>query len=361
MLEAIIEKSLGNFKLNVSFKLEKGVLAILGSSGCGKSMTLKCIAGLHAPDTGTIKLNDKILFSSDSKISVPPRLRNIGYVFQNYALFPHLTVSQNIAYGIKDLPKEERHIKTTQMISRMQLKGLEKHYPSQLSGGQQQRAALARTLIKEPELLLLDEPFSALDSHIKYLLEKELIGIIKNNFDGMVLLVTHNIEEAYRISDHIMVMNKGENLQLGTKEDIIYAPKNITTARITGCKNFLDVTVLDDTEAYYLLQSKDLIFKAAKKIESSISISKQLTAGIRAHHLSLSSFDSESDTTFACQILEKIEGVFSTTVLVNCKGCILQLEVSKTSCPHLSDEASQNLTLHIPPDQVFLIDATPSE
>ncbi|WP_069999372.1 sulfate/molybdate ABC transporter ATP-binding protein [Cellulosilyticum sp. I15G10I2] len=353
MLEAAIEKSLGNFKLNTYFKIEKGVLAILGSSGCGKSMTLKCIAGLNTPDKGTIKLNDRILFSSDSKINVPPRLRNIGYVFQNYALFPHLTVSQNIAYGIKELPKEERHQKITQMISRMQLEGLEKRYPSQLSGGQQQRVALARTLIKEPELLLLDEPFSALDSHIKHLLEKELIDIIKNNFDGIVLLVTHNIEEAYRISDHIMIMDQGENVQLGTKEAIIHTPQNLTAARITGCKNFFDVTVIDDNDAYYLLQSKELVFKAAKKAGNPIA--KALIAGVRAHHLSLSSFDSESDTTFACQILEKIEGVFSTTVLVTCKGCIFQVEVSKASCPHLADDASKQLTLHIPPEHVFLM------
>ena len=172
MLEVTIEKTTGSFTLQTSFTAGKGALAILGSSGCGKSMTLKCIAGLYTPDKGSIKLNDSILYSSEQKISVPPRKRNIGFVFQNYALFPNLTVEQNIAYGIRDFEKPERRQKVADMIKRMQLTGLENQYPSQLSGGQQQRTALGRTLITEPSLLLLDEPLSALDSHIKYLLEK---------------------------------------------------------------------------------------------------------------------------------------------------------------------------------------------
>lgn len=285
MLEVSFEKTLGNFVLKSSFTAEKGVLGILGSSGCGKSMTLKSIAGLHSPDKGSIKLNGKVLFSSDLKINVPSRKRNIGYVFQNYALFPHLTVFKNIAYGINHLEKELRNKKVSEMIERMQLVELENHYPSQLSGGQQQRTALCRTLITEPDLLLLDEPFSALDSHIKYLLEKELITIIKNNFDGIVLLVTHNIEEAYRISNNIMVIDNGQNLQLGTKEEIIHTPANLTTARITGCKNFLNVNVLEETDTHLVLKANELVFKSAKP---NMQVSKHMIAGIRAHYINLS-------------------------------------------------------------------------
>ncbi|MDF2613443.1 MAG: Molybdenum transporter ATP-binding protein [Clostridia bacterium] len=352
MLEVSCEKSLGSFALKSSFTAQKGVLGILGASGCGKSMTLKCISGLSRPDRGSITLNGKVLFDSALKTNIPSRRRNIGYVFQNYALFPHLTVCQNIAYGIKNLDKRLRYQKATEMTRRMQLTGLEHHYPSQLSGGQQQRVALARTLIKDPELLLLDEPFSALDSHIKHLLEKELITIIKNNFDGIVLLVTHNVEEAYRICDHIMIMDKGENLQIGTKEEIIYTPSHITSARLTGCKNFLDVTVLEAKDNHYILKSNDLIFKAVKTNQQP---SKNMIAGIRAHHLSLSSVDTEKANSFECDILEKIEGVFSTTVILNCKGCILQAEISKASCPHIADGNNRKLMLHIPPKRVFLM------
>ena len=146
MLEVCFEKSFGDFELNICFKAEKGALGILGSSGSGKSMTLKCIAGLFAPDKGKIILNDTVLFSSDDKINLLPRKRNIGYVFQNYALFPHMTVAQNIAYGIKYIDKQIRNRKVTEMIKRMQLVGFEKHYPSQLSGGQQQRRCARQNL-----------------------------------------------------------------------------------------------------------------------------------------------------------------------------------------------------------------------
>ncbi|SHI86064.1 molybdate transport system ATP-binding protein [Geosporobacter subterraneus DSM 17957] len=352
MLEVNFNKSLGHFTLNSSFKADKGVLGILGSSGCGKSMTLKCIAGLYKPDKGMIKLNDRVLYCSDFKINIPSRNRNIGYVFQNYALFPHLTVQKNIAYGVKHLEKNERLAKVGEMIERMQLKGLENNYPSQLSGGQQQRTALARTLIRQPELLLLDEPFSALDTHIKYLLEKELVSIIKDNFDGIVLLVTHNIEEAYRICDNIMVIDQGQNLQYGKKEEIIHSPANVSTARITGCKNFLDVTVLEELEHEVVLKAKDLVFKAEKR---NIPYSRNMVAGVRAHHLRLSSTGDYGGSSFVCDIVEKIEGVFSTTVIVNCMGCTFQVEVAKAACPHLLGCGGKKIKLHIPPHQVFLM------
>ncbi len=352
MLDVTIQKSLGNFMLQSSFKAEKGVLGILGPSGCGKSMTLKCISGLYSPDKGNIILNGKVLFSSDSKINVPTRKRNIGYVFQNYALFPHLTVYKNIAYGIKHLEKELRNKKALEMIERMQLVGLQNHYPSQLSGGQQQRAALARTLITDPDLLLLDEPFSALDSHIKYTLEKELTTIIKNNYDGIVLLVTHNIEEAYRICNNIMVMDNGQNLQMGTKDEIIHTPENLTAARITGCKNFLDVNVIEEKDGYYILKSKELIFKAIKTEKQA---SGQMVAGIRARYLSLLSIDSNMENTFECDVIEKIEGVFSTTILVNCGGCMLEVEIPKASFPNIMENSGKKLKLYIPADNVFLM------
>lgn len=355
MLEVSFEKSLGNFKLQSSFRAEKGVLGILGPSGCGKSMTLKCISGLYSPDKGYIKLGSRVLFSSDSKIIVPPRKRNIGYVFQNYALFPHLTVYKNIAYGVKHLERELRNRKVAEMIERMQLTGLEDRYPSQLSGGQQQRTALARTLITEPELLLLDEPLSALDSHVKYLLENELISIIKDNFDGIVLLVTHNIEEAYRICSNIMIMDNGQNLQTGTKDEIINAPENITAARITGCKNLLNVDVLDETDEYYILRSNKLVFKGLKKINKA---SGRMVAGIRAHYLSLYPMDTQMENTFECDIIEKIEGVFSTTIVVNCGGCVLQVEVEKASYSNITRHNSEKLKLYIPPDKVFIMDAS---
>ncbi|MPW24447.1 ATP-binding cassette domain-containing protein [Alkalibaculum sp. M08DMB] len=353
MLEVSIEKSMGKFKLQSSFKVQKGVLGILGSSGCGKSMTLKCLSGLYNPDSGYINLNGNTLFSDNQKINVQPHKRNIGYVFQNYALFPHLTVIQNIAYGIKDYEHNLRDKMVSEMISRMELLGLENNYPSQLSGGQQQRTALARTLIKRPNLLLLDEPFSAIDSHIKSLLEKELITIIKNNFNGIVLLVTHNVEECYRLCDQIMIMDSGQKIQFGTKEEIIQSPSSVTAARITGCKNFLDVTVLEENSEFLLLKSNDLIFKSAIVKQH---CSKNMIACIRAHHLNLLPIETNVDNAFDCNILEITDSLFSTTLVLNCKSCILEIEVSKSSPAYELTQRSNNLKLHIPPEHVVLVE-----
>lgn len=153
-------------------------------------------------------------------------------------MFPHLTVYENIAYGINNLDKRIRHEKVINMIEKMELKGLEKRFPSQLSGGQQQRVAIARSIIKEPRLLLLDEPFSALDTNVKSTLRKELIKLVKEKFDGTVILVTHDIEEAYIMSDKILIMNHGQAIQTGGKEEVILNPVSLEAARITGCKNF---------------------------------------------------------------------------------------------------------------------------
>jgi molybdate transport system ATP-binding protein len=352
MLDVSIKKTVGHFELQTSFQMNKGILGILGSSGCGKSMTLKCLSGLLTPDEGTITLNGKTLYASHFKINVPSRKRNIGYVFQNYALFPHLTVFNNIAYGLNHLEKNSKKQKVWDMIQRMQLIGLENHYPSQLSGGQQQRTALARTLITEPDLLLLDEPFSALDNHVKQLLEKEFISIIQNNYDGIVLLVTHNVEEAYRICDTIMIMDRGEMLQIGNKNQIINSPTSLIGARITGCKNLLNVIVLEEKEEYFILKSNDLIFKAQKKMAP---LAQHMIAGIRAHHIRLVPFDTSLDNTFICTLIEKIEGLFSTTLLVNCKGCILQLEISNASNPHLNLSPYNELNIYIPPEQIFMM------
>ena len=163
-----IRKSLGDFRLDVSFTAEDGVMGILGPSGCGKSMTLRCIAGVEKPDEGRIELDGVTLFDSARGINLRPQRRRVGYLFQNYALFPNMTVRQNILCGLrheKDRAKREQLM--SEYIELMQLGGLEGHYPSQLSGGQQQRVALVRILVNRPRLLMLDEPFSALDSHLR--------------------------------------------------------------------------------------------------------------------------------------------------------------------------------------------------
>ncbi|MFR5131354.1 MAG: sulfate/molybdate ABC transporter ATP-binding protein [Terrisporobacter sp.] len=162
-----IEKDFGSFYLKANIKQEKGVLGFLGESGCGKSMTLKCIAGIVKPDRGRIVLNGRVLFDSEKKINLPPQERRVGYLFQNYALFPHMTTKENIEIGLSNLSKDEKDKVVKEHLTKMKLEGFENRYPHQLSGGQQQRIAFARALACNPEILLLDEPFSALDNHLK--------------------------------------------------------------------------------------------------------------------------------------------------------------------------------------------------
>lgn len=354
MLEVDITKKLGAFTLNSTFTSDNGVLSILGPSGCGKSLTLRCIAGLISPDKGTITLNGRTIFDSKDNINISPRKRNIGYVFQNYALFPHLTVEKNIAFGIKHIEKNLRYKIVREMIDRIQLNGYERCYPSQLSGGQQQRVALARTLITKPNLLLLDEPFSALDSHVKYILKKELLNIIKSSYQGIVLLVTHDVEEAYSLSDRILVFERGQTVQVGKKDEVIQNPVTLDVARLTGCKNFFEAEIIGQEKEQFILKSKNIVLRANKIRQAP---SKNMIAGVRAHDLKISSKPSNEVNTFECDVIDKIDGVFSISVAVNCHGIILQVIVSKYNYPHLSECRCKKLYITIPPDKIFLVES----
>ena len=185
-----IRKRLRDFTLNVSFTVENEIFALLGGSGCGKSMTLKCIAGIERPDEGRIILNGRTLFDSDQKINLPPQLRRVGYLFQNYALFPNMTTAENILFAAVGTD-EEKQRKLRENVERFKLSGLEASYPWQLSGGQQQRVAFARILSSGAEILLLDEPFSALDSYLKWQLELEF-DMVFAAYDNSAILVSHD-------------------------------------------------------------------------------------------------------------------------------------------------------------------------
>ena len=232
-----IHKDLGGFVLDAAFEAGKGITCLLGSSGCGKSLTLKCIAGIERPDCGHIELNGRVLFDSEKHINLPPQERKVGYLFQNYALFPNMTLRQNLLCGlhaVKDREEKERRLRA--MLAMMRLEGHEKHKPAQLSGGQQQRAALGRILLSEPELLLLDEPFSALDAHLRDSLKIELRDMLLR-FGREVLMVTHSRDEAYTVSSTIAVMDRGRLLCKKPTKELFADPGSVPTAILTGCKN----------------------------------------------------------------------------------------------------------------------------
>ena len=239
-----IRKKLGDFSLEISFESDSRRIGILGPSGCGKSMTLKSIAGIEKPDSGSIRIDDRVLFSQEQKINLKPQKRRVGYMFQNYALFPTMTVEQNIGAGL-GLSDDDRSARVADMVRRFNLQGLEKHLPGQLSGGQQQRVALARIMAYRPDIILLDEPFSALDEHLKERLQHEMMSMLED-YEGQVILVSHSRDEIYRFSDELLIMQDGHMLARGKTTQLFDDPKTVSVARMTGCKNFSDAKWIDD-------------------------------------------------------------------------------------------------------------------
>ncbi len=254
MLELDIVKDLGDFCLRVAFQAGENMVALFGPSGSGKSLTLHCIAGLTAPDRGAITIDGQTVFHSGRGINLPPQRRRVGYVFQNYALFPHLTVEANIGYGLHFLPAPERRLQVQQAIRRVRLDGLEKRLPRQLSGGQQQRVALARTLATQPRILLLDEPFSALDSAVRGRLQSELMQLLRQ-LPITTILVTHNLPEAYALSERMVVYDAGRILQDGHRDEVLYKPRTRSVARFTGTKNIFRARVQAVEPHHILLET----------------------------------------------------------------------------------------------------------
>ena len=209
-LEVNIRKKLKEFILQAEFVLHDGVLGLMGRSGSGKSMLLKCLAGIETPDCGRIVLNGRVLFDSAEKIDLSPQQRRIGYLFQNYALFPNMSVAENIRCGprAKGLKQEQSQAIVRNMVNKFQLQGLEARYPRQLSGGQKQRTALARLLAVEPEVILLDEPFSALDAQLKEKLQEQLQQLLQE-YGGISVLVSHDRHEIERLSDSVLFIHQG--------------------------------------------------------------------------------------------------------------------------------------------------------
>lgn len=232
-----IEKRLGDFRLAVDVESERGTLGLLGASGSGKSLTLKCIAGIERPDRGRIVLDGETLFDSDRGIDLPPQRRRVGYLFQNYALFPTMSVEQNILCGLRwQRDRGERQRALGEMLRLLRLEHVARSRPDRISGGEAQRTALARMLVNRPRLLLLDEPFAALDSHLKGRLQLELKQLLARVGRDAVL-VTHSRDEAFHLSDAIGVMEGGRLVVCKPTRALFADPGSVSTARLTGCKN----------------------------------------------------------------------------------------------------------------------------
>lgn len=280
-LDVQLKKKLKNFSLDMNFSVGRECLGILGASGCGKSMTLKSIAGIVTPDTGKIRTENKVFFDSENKINIPAQKRRVGYLFQNYALFPNMTVEQNILTGVlggsreKKISKSEMRKKVKELMERFHILDLEKQYPFKLSGGQQQRVALARIIGSDPEILLLDEPFSAMDSYLREELQIELRNQLKE-FDGCSIIVSHDRDEIYKLCDKTMVIDKGKNVEYRDTKTVFSDPVHVAAARLTGCKNISKAVKMSENKVRATEWNVD--FRVDRKVSEDVKY-----IGIRAH------------------------------------------------------------------------------
>ena len=253
MLEVAVHKRLDGFRLDVAFTAREELVVLFGPSGSGKSLTLQAIAGTVQPEAGRIVIDGQTVYDSASRIDLPPQARRVGYVPQHYALFPHLTAGANIAFGLADLPRRERERRVAELLTLFDLQGLERRRPHDLSGGQQQRVALARALAVQPQLLLLDEPFAALDAPLRGALRQELAQV-QARWGITTLLVTHDLADAFALGQRVIVSDGGRVIQQGTRDAVFFRPLTRRVAEFVGTGNILPAVVEQMTAGTLWLQ-----------------------------------------------------------------------------------------------------------
>jgi ABC-type sulfate/molybdate transport systems ATPase subunit len=347
--QAEIETQRGAFTLAARVETRGERVGILGESGAGKTMTLRAIAGLERSARGRIVVNGRVLLDSSRGVALAARERRTGLVFQNYALFPHRTVAENVAFGIAHASVVEQETRVRSILGRMHLEGLAERYPQQLSGGQQQRVALARALATEPEILLLDEPLSALDFHLRGLVEKELLDTLAE-FGGVTLYVSHSLEEVYRLCDVILVLARGRALAFGPKEEIFLHPPSLEAARLTGCKNFSRARAVSDGGV------EALDWGARLRVAQPHGAARHVA--IRANHITFADAPG-GENVLPCTLVESTETPFRRTLYLRLhtaqgNGWHLQAEVLKDRWEELRGRPMP-WHVRLDPERVFVM------
>ncbi len=343
-----IEKKLKGFRLTSKFEAGDETLAILGASGCGKSLTLKCIAGVEKPDRGYIELDGRVLFDSKRDVDLPARKRGVGYLFQDYALFPNMTVEENIGCGIRR--GRDKAAEVRDKIGAFYLEGLEKKYPSQLSGGQKQRVALARMLASNPKMIMLDEPFSALDSFLKWQLEQEILSL-QENFSGSILFVSHNRDEVYRLCDRVAVMEDGTTQEVLGKREMFADPKTLSATLLSGCKNISAAQKIGERTLF--AKDWNMRLEAAANVPDDLAY-----VGFRAHFFEVA--EEMGPNTVECEVTRVVEDMFSIIVMARSHGgaegnarSYLRYELGKDQWAKLNEP--KKLLLRMPAEQLILM------
>ena len=340
-----IRKQMGDFSLEADFTAQQETLGLLGASGCGKSVTLKCIAGILRPDEGLIQLDGQTLYDSAAGICLPPQKRGVGYLFQSYALFPNMTVRQNIAAAVAD--RRLRHSETEEKLRQFRLEEIAELKPPQLSGGQQQRTALARILASRPRAILLDEPFSALDSYLKYQLALELTEMLEQ-FPGPILYVTHDRGEVFRSCRRVCVMDQGKTQGMFSLWDLFHAPGTQAAARLSGCKNFADAVPCGTAVQ---LPQWGLTLECGRAVPADIHC-----VGIRANLISPQ--PCEGSNAVPCTLQRIVQDVSTTIVLLRPEGAAadappLRMEIDREDGRQIAPGSP--LTVYIQTRDILLL------
>lgn len=308
MLEVHIEKKFKNFSLKADFENESGILGILGASGSGKSLCLKSIAGIVRPDKGRIVLDDRVLFDSDKKINVPTKKRRVAYLFQDYALFPNMTVIENIRTGFRE-KRDNQEEEIAKKMEELHLSHIKNVRADKISGGEKQRTALARILVNEPEILLLDEPYSAIDGYLRWSIELEVRNIIEK-YNIPTLFVSHDRDESFRMCDSIVVMSKGKSESKKSTKELFSNPETLAAAELSGCKNFSDI--IKKSENIYFAEKWGLEISTKKDY-------KEKCIGIRGHDIKITRKE-EYANTYPLEIVKEIEEIFRMCLIIRKKG-----------------------------------------
>jgi molybdate ABC transporter permease protein len=351
-LQVDVERRLENFKLNVSLRTSWGAVGLLGPSGAGKSMTLRIIAGLTTPDRGRIVLNDRVLFDSDTKHNLPAAQRRIGVVFQDYALFPHLTVAENIGFGLRQLSREERTSRVQRQLASMQIADLADRYPREMSGGQRQRAAIARCMATEPHALLLDEPFAALDPHLRRQTEEQLRRALAD-FRGPVVFVTHDMEEAFRFCTDLLVLDSGKVIASGPKHQLFEDPGTVAAARLTGCKNIVQAVALGSDRISVPAWNCELA--TSKEVDAALT-----HIGYRSHQIRFVD-NGTGENVFPCWLVSTSEAPHEMTLYLRLHASAgpgdaaqLQADVPKDQWRALSAQP-QPWNIYLVPERLLML------
>lgn len=352
-LEVAVERRLENFTLQVSLEAAKGAVGLLGPSGSGKSMTLRMIAGVTTPDRGRIVLNGRVLFDSATRQNIPAARRRSGVVFQDYALFPHLTVAENVGFGLNALPPAERHARVERQLASLRISDLANRYPKELSGGQRQRVAIARCMAMEPDALLLDEPFAALDPHLRRQTEEHLRETL-SAFNGVVIFVTHDMEEAFRFCTDLLVLSSGKVIAHGPKHQIFEQPRTVAAARLTGCKNIVAARRISPNRL--AVEAWQCELAAAEELPETLT-----HLGYRSHQIVLQS-DAGEINSFPCWLVSLSETPHEMTLYLRLhaepkagEAAHLQADVSKDIWRTLSARP-QPWQIKLDPDRLLLLE-----